>query len=212
MSINGPRSLNPTDIKIISILQNDPEATQQEIAKKLRISQPSVGARLNRLKKSGILNLVTSVEPLKMGLHLAQVDSMAVNPIEVIDYFLKCPLFINGFITTGKYNLRLLFTSEDLISLEALVNNHFRNNPNIKNVEMSVVLSTAKDLSINELNLSVHQNEESPCGHDCKVCTYYNRSNCSGCPATHFYRGNFWKGNKINGNNKSKNRVENNTV
>jgi DNA-binding Lrp family transcriptional regulator len=197
-----PRLINPNDMQILSLLQNNPEITQQEIAKKLKISQPSVGARLNRLKKSGILNIVASVEPLKMGLHMAQVDSNAINPIEVIDTFLKCPLFINGFITTGKYNLRLLFTAEDLMSIEALVNMHFRNNPNIKNVEMSVLLSTAKDLSMNELNLNVHVNEKSPCGHDCKLCSYYKRSNCSGCPATHLYRGNFWRRSKNNDNNK----------
>ncbi|MBN1861231.1 MAG: winged helix-turn-helix transcriptional regulator, partial [Candidatus Thermoplasmatota archaeon] len=48
-------SLDEKDRKIISLLHDNHEISQEEIAKKVKLSQPSVAMRIKRLKERGIL-------------------------------------------------------------------------------------------------------------------------------------------------------------
>src|SRR3989338_8548863 len=75
-----------------------------------------------------------------------------------ISEFKDCPFFLNALITSGKHNLCLLFTATDLKRLEGIVNYHLRGNPKIKNMELNIVISTAKDFVL-PLNID-YDNEQ----------------------------------------------------
>lgn len=144
--LNEKLGLDDRDTKILSLVQGNPNISQEEIANAIKLSQPSVGARIRKLQQKGILHNVYGVNFKIADLSLGKVDVTTTDAEGIIDEFKNCPFFINGLITSGKYNLLLLFTATDLKRLEKMVNHHLRNNPKVKEVEFNIVISPAKDL------------------------------------------------------------------
>ena len=110
--MNMTTRMDDKDKTIISMYSADSDVSQDAIAKVIRLSQPSVAARVARLKASGALEASVGINPLKMGLYLAKVDLASTRPNEIIDMFLGCPYFANGFSVSGRHNLSLFFFSE----------------------------------------------------------------------------------------------------
>jgi len=167
--LNEKLGLDNRDNVILSMVQKNPRISQEEIAKKIKLSQPSVGARIRKLQEKGILHNTNGVNFKVVNLNLAKVDVNATDTVGVINEFKDCPFFINALITSGKHNLCLLFTASDLKRLEGIVNHHLRGNPKVKDVEMNIVISTAKDFIL-PLNIDYENNKQSNCEQDCINC------------------------------------------
>lgn len=185
--------LDEKDREIISLLEKNPEMSQSEIAERIGISQPSVGVRLKKLRRKGAISFLIGMNFKRIGLYLAKVDVNAKNTTDVINNFTGCPYFLNGLITSGKRNLTLLFMSEDIVTLEAIVDGHLRADPNIRDVEMNIVITPTSDL-VFPVRMKFEKQKEAPCGYEgnCQSCNYYSSERCLGCPVTGHYRGKFW--------------------
>jgi len=166
---NEKLGLDDRDNTILSLIQKDPGVSQEEIAKKIKLSQPSVGARIRKLQQKGILYNVNGVNFRVVDLNLAKVDVAATDTAAIINEFKDCPFFINALITSGRYNLCLLFMATDLKRLEGIVNHHLRGNPKVMDIEMNIVISTAKDLVL-PLNIDYENKKQVDCGQGCKDC------------------------------------------
>jgi Lrp/AsnC family leucine-responsive transcriptional regulator len=178
------------------MLQTDPEISQVEISKRLGLTQPSISARLRKLKDSGAIALQAGMNLKKIGLHIAKIDlCIKSDTNKIIERFKNCPYCINGFITSGKFNLTLLFVCEDINTLEAIVDNSLRPLPEVVDLEFSIALAPIKDLiaPITSWHGTDTINGESPCGVSCKDCDMYATDRCLGCPATKEYKGNIWR-------------------
>ncbi|MFQ5819643.1 MAG: AsnC family transcriptional regulator, partial [Candidatus Heimdallarchaeota archaeon] len=68
------RILDEKDRQIISLLAKNPEASQSFIAQQVNLSQPSVGARIQRLKQEGAIAYLVGMNFKHIGLHLAKVE------------------------------------------------------------------------------------------------------------------------------------------
>jgi Lrp/AsnC family leucine-responsive transcriptional regulator len=180
--------LDDTDRRILSLLVENAELSQSEIARFLKISQPAVATRLRKLRNRGIITHQVGINLGKTKLGFAKIDLSTNNSGEILKLFGKCPLFLNGFITSGKHNLCLFLVSEDLASLDACMDSHIRSNPNVSDVEFSVVLSSARDF-VSPLKMITEKTEASPCGGQCNKCSYYKSERCLGCPNTIYYKG-----------------------
>ncbi|MBN1156836.1 Lrp/AsnC family transcriptional regulator [Candidatus Woesearchaeota archaeon] len=163
---NEKLNLDDRDNVILSILQKNPDASQEEIAGKIRLSQPSVGTRIRKLHEKGILSTITGVNFGLVDLHLGKIDVNATDTVSIIKEFSNCPFFINALITSGKYNLCLFFMATDLKRLEGIVNYHLRGNPKVKDVELNIVISTAKDFVL-PLNIDYDNKEQLNCEQKC---------------------------------------------
>lgn len=152
-SINEKLGLDNRDNVILSLLQDNPSVSQEEIAKKINLSQPSVGARIRKLQQKGILCCVNGVNFKVVDLNLAKVDVNAKDTFAIIKEFMDCPFFINALVTSGKYNLCMFFMATDLQKLEDIVNKHLRDNDMVKDLELNIVVTTAKDFIL-PLNLN----------------------------------------------------------
>jgi DNA-binding Lrp family transcriptional regulator len=181
-------AMDETDKKIVSLLAENPELSQSEIGQLLEISQPAVGARTHKLKKQGVIAHQIGVNLKKANLGIAKIDLSTKSSAKILEIFEKCPLFLNGFVTSGKHNLCLFLVVEDLASLDACMDCHIRGNPLVSDVELSVVVATAKDV-ISPLKLTRNRTEVSSCGEQCDKCYYYKSERCFGCPNTKHYRG-----------------------
>ena len=169
LQFNEKLGLDDRDNIILSLIQKSPNISQDEIAKKVKLSQPSVGARIRKLQKQGILSVVNGVNFRIVDLHLAKVDVNATDTAAIINEFKDCAFFVNALITSGKHNLCLFFMATDLKRLEGIVNHHLRGNPKVKEIEMNIVISTAKDFIL-PLNIDYENKEQISCDQDCKDC------------------------------------------
>ena len=186
--------LDKRDREILSLLELNPEMSQNDMAEKLKISQPSVSARVHKLKQKGALSHVVGMNLKKVNLYMAKVDAIANNTSSVLEIFRDCPYFLNGLIVSGKYNLCLFFIGEDIATLEAIVDGHLRSNPLVKGAEVSIVITTMKDL-VMPVKMSFDTSSTPPCGNgcNCKDCPHHISNRCLGCPVTNSYNGNIWK-------------------
>lgn len=182
------------DREILSLLEKSPEMSQNEIAEKLKISQPSVSARIHKLKQKGALAHVVGMNLKKVSLYMAKVDVMASNTSSVLDIFKDCPYFLNGLIVSGNHNLCLFFIGEDIATLEAIVDGHLRSNPLVKSAEVSIVITPVKDL-VMPLRMNFDFSDVPPCGNgcNCKECVHHKSNRCLGCPVTNSYNGKIWR-------------------
>ena len=163
---NEKLDLDDRDNTILSLLQNNPSISQDEIARKIKLSQPSVGARIRKLQQKGILHTINGVNFRVVDLSLAKVDVCTTNTTDIISEFKDCPFFVNALITSGKYNLCLFFTATNLKRLEGIVNYHLRGNPKVKEIELNIVISTAKDF-IHPLNIDYENKKQISCEQHC---------------------------------------------
>jgi len=183
--------LDEKDRKILNLLNENEEISQEEIAKKIGLSQPSVATRIKKLKEKGIMQDLTGVNLNKVGMYVAIVTASTTNTSALLKMFHHCPFFLNGFVTSGKENLMMMFAGEDLASLESIIDHRVRANKDVQNAEFIIVLSSSKDL-IFPIQMVNRPLKNAPCGIDYKGCEAYKENRCFGCPATNRYKGEFW--------------------
>lgn len=138
--------IDERDKTILEIIGKEPYASQAEIGKKVNLSQPSVGARIQKLKGKGLLSVVSGINFRQVELFLAKVEVQATDTKEVMESFDKCPFFINGLVLSGTENLCIFLTAPTIESLEEVVNYHLRSHPHVKNVRMDLIIKPMKDL------------------------------------------------------------------
>ena len=169
MGLQQRFGLDSKDMQIISMLIKNPEISQQVIAKQIKVSQPSVNLRLHKLKKNGLLSSSIGVDVNKTGMHLARVDFTAQNADEVLNNLQGCPFFVNGFVLSGKHNGSMLVVSDNLKKIDAIINKHLRSNPEIKDINVSVIVNSTKPI-VCALNFSC---EKAGCKNEqsCQKCS-----------------------------------------
>lgn len=185
--------LDKKDRQIITMFAQDPGVSQDEIAAAVGLSQPSVAVRVKKLRESGGIESQTGINPLKMGLYVAKVDIASNNPTAIMDMFRGCPYFANGYTISGKNNLCLMFMSENIATLEAIVNGHLRSNPWVQEVDFNIVIGSERALIV-PTSLTVDPTDKPPCGTltQCRGCRSFRDKKCMGCPATGQYQGWFY--------------------
>ncbi|MEM2901135.1 MAG: Lrp/AsnC family transcriptional regulator [Candidatus Bathyarchaeia archaeon] len=184
--------LNRKDLEIITLYSENPEISQEEVAKRLGLSQPTIAIKVKKLKSRGLLAVKTGLNVSKAGLHLAKVDVTATNATKILKMFHGCPYFLNGFITSGENNLCLLFAAENIATLESIVDNHLRADSTVQRVEFNIIVEAAISLILPLKRLTKSTNP--PCGKlkRCEACLSYREGGCLGCPAMGRYGGWLW--------------------
>jgi Lrp/AsnC family transcriptional regulator, leucine-responsive regulatory protein len=185
------RLLDDKDKKIISLLQQNQHISQEEIAKIVKLSQPSIAMRIKKLKQKGIIEQITGANINKVGIYLAKVMVRTTNATKILNMFRNCPFFLNGFIVSGNDNLMLLFAGEDLASLESIIDCRIRPDKDVQNADFNIIISSIKDFIMPITLVEKNQNKP-PCGVEYTSCEAYSENRCFGCPATKRYKGSFW--------------------
>jgi DNA-binding Lrp family transcriptional regulator len=162
--------LDDIDRQIISIVQEDPNITHTDIAERINRSQPTVGMRIKKLEKSGVLVFQPGINFKKVNLFLATVEVKTKDPDELMEMAKCCPFMLNAFRLSGEHNISILLASSKLDKLDNIINYHFRRNPDIGSVSMEIVTDIAKDfiLPIDFDSEDHNPTLEDGCGEKCK--------------------------------------------
>jgi len=161
--------MDEKDLRIVSWFMEDPYISQNEIANRLHLSQPSINIRVNRLKREGVLNHNVGINLNKSGLFLVRVDFTAENASRVLDRLGSCSFFVNGFVMSGKHNASMFLVNEDLKKIDAILNQHLRSDKSVSDINVNVVVSSTNDF-IFKINLDKEMYHEKCLEKDCEYC------------------------------------------
>ena len=191
--VNSFMELDKKDKIILNMTYNNQDVSQDTIAKRLHISQPSVAARVKKLKEKGLIEQIIGINLNKVALKVAMVRISTKNTEKILNMFRDCPFFLNGFIVSGKENLMLLLIGDDMASLESIIDSHIRPDEDVQSVEFNIIITSIKDFII-PINIQTETLNNPPCGldHKCEECYAYVTDRCFGCPSTGKYKGAFW--------------------
>ena len=137
--------IDEVDKSIIKIIQKEPMLTHTEIAKKVNRSQPTVGMRIRKLEKAGVLKFQAGINVKTMDLLLARVEIQTLKPDETFNLVKNCPHMLNAFRLSGTSNLSIIVVSNKLAHIDEIVNHHFRKDPNVKEVYMDIITDVTND-------------------------------------------------------------------
>ena len=169
--ISEKLKLDEIDKQIITLVQEDPNLTHTQIAEQINRSQPTVGMRIKKLEKSGILQFQPGINFKRVDdVYLATVEVNTKNPDELMDMARCCPFMLNAFRVSGDHNVCILLASSKINKLDNIVNYHFRQNPDVHDVSMEVIIDIAKDFI---LPIDFSSDEHNPtledgCGDQCR--------------------------------------------
>lgn len=175
IKLNEKLGIDERDRTILDRISSNPNISQAELGKLVKLSQPSVGARLQKLREKGILSVVSGMDFRKVELYLAKVEVSATDTQKVLDSFEKCPFFINGLVMSGTNNLCIFLTAPSIGEIEEVVNYHLRNHENVKDVRLDIVIKPVKDFVLPvSLDVSSCQNKQH-FRERCRVCPVRTR-------------------------------------
>jgi Lrp/AsnC family leucine-responsive transcriptional regulator len=155
--------VDAVDLRILEILQRDARVTQQEIARRVRLSQPSVADRIHKLEARGvILGYVARVDPQHMGKDITAFIGVGISHPKFFDQFgkkvLSLPDVLECHRVAGSDSYLLKIRTENTKSLDRLLIQEIRIIPGVYRTETTLVLSSIKE----DLALSVNLEQESP--------------------------------------------------
>jgi DNA-binding Lrp family transcriptional regulator len=168
--ISEKLKLDDIDRKIITLVQDQPHLTHTEIADQIDRSQPTVGMRIKKLEKSGVLQFQPGINFKKVEIFMATVEVNTRDPDILMDTAKCCPFMLNAFRVSGEHNVTILLASTELRKLENVVNYHFRGKPDVSRVSMEVVTEIAKDFIL-PIDFDSEDHDptlEEGCGEKCK--------------------------------------------
>lgn len=146
--------IDDIDCRIMDLIQRKPNLTHTEIAEHVNRSQPTVGMRIKKLEKLGVLKYQAGINIRVADLCFARVELQTKNPKKAIEIVKSCPFMLNAFRLSGDSNISILLVGLNYKDLDHTVNYHFRNDPNVIDVHIDVISDVANDFVLPiDLNL-----------------------------------------------------------
>jgi hypothetical protein len=100
----------------------------------------------------------------------------------------NCPFILNAFTLSGVENLRLTVAAESVSTIEAFIERHLRNSPEVTATRLNIVMSTFDAPLVPVSRLFCTKS----CSRGCRTCEDYMKR-CLGCPMGPDYKGEAFK-------------------
>lgn len=164
--------MDDKDLEIFAMFMENPLVSQNEIAQRLKMSQPSVFVRVHKLRNKGILCHSAGINFSMCNILLCRVDLTSRSPETLLENMKNCPFFVNGFIVSGKNNVMLILAHESLKKIDDIVNTHLRPLDSVSNIHVDVVVNSARDY-VFQINLAQEIAPDEACSGvgKCRQCT-----------------------------------------
>ncbi|MGH8988545.1 MAG: Lrp/AsnC family transcriptional regulator [Acidimicrobiales bacterium] len=144
---SGPSGqLDDANRAIIEALQRDGRLPYGAIADEVGLSEAAVRRRVQRLRETGVMQIVGVTDPLQLGFHRQAMVGVRVegdvrlvadklSELEEVDYVVMC---------AGSFDLLVEVVCEDDDALFRLLNDSVRSIPGVRSTESFVYLKLAK--------------------------------------------------------------------
>ena len=157
------------DCRIMDLIQREPSLTHTQIAEQVNRSQPTVGMRIKKLEKMGVLKFQAGINIKIADLCFARVEIQTKKPHVTFELVKNCPSMLNAFRLSGDTNISIIIAGLSYKNLDKIVNCHFRNSPDVINVHMDVIADVANDFVL-PINLNLEYDQLKFKNHCCGKC------------------------------------------
>lgn len=142
--------MDPVDVQIVDLLQGDARMTQQEIARKVGLSQPSVADRIRKLEEAKVITgYVARVDPRKLGKDITAFIGVSIEHPKYFDSFAKkvmgLPEVLECHRVAGQESYVLKVRTENTGSLDRLLVENLRVIPGVTRTQTTIVLASIKE-------------------------------------------------------------------
>jgi Lrp/AsnC family transcriptional regulator, regulator for asnA, asnC and gidA len=145
-SLERPHVLDRTNRVIIEELQRDGRRPYGAIAKTVGLSEAAVRQRVQRLRETGVMEIVAVTDPLQLGFRRqAMIGVRAEGDLRIVaDKIAEIPEVEYVVICAGSFDLLVEIVCEDDDHLLELLNTSIRSVEGIRATEAFVYLKLAK--------------------------------------------------------------------
>jgi Lrp/AsnC family transcriptional regulator, leucine-responsive regulatory protein len=138
------------DRQILDLLQRDARITQQDIAKRVKLSQPSVAERIHKLEAQGVITrYVARVDPQLLGKDITAFVGVSVGHPKYFDEFARKVASLADIQechrVAGIDSYMLKIRTENTRSLDRLLVEQIRTIPGVTRTHTTLVLSSIKE-------------------------------------------------------------------
>lgn len=142
--------MDPIDQQILDLLQDDARTTQQEIARRVKLSQPSVAERIRKLEEQGIITgYVATVDARRLGRDITAFIGVGIEHPKYFDGFarkvLAHPDILEAHRVAGSDSYLLKIRTVNTGTLDALLIGYLRTIPGVTRTDTTIVLSSLKE-------------------------------------------------------------------
>jgi Lrp/AsnC family transcriptional regulator for asnA, asnC and gidA len=140
--------LDPTDCRMVRLLQKDGRMPVAVMAKKLQISETTVRTRLKRLMDDEAIKIVAVSNPLKLGFEI--IGNLKIRmDLKKKDAVLKelndIPALNYVALTTGSTDIDAEFIAGSLAEFKSLIFEKISQIDGINSIETSLIVEIVKD-------------------------------------------------------------------
>jgi Lrp/AsnC family leucine-responsive transcriptional regulator len=142
--------MDPKDAEIVEALQRDGRRTQQEIAQRVKLSQPAVAERIRKLEERGvILGYTARVDPSKLGQDVTAFVGVGISHPKYFEAFSRrvgeLPEILEAHRVAGRDSYLLKVRTMNTHALDHLLIRVLRTIPGVTRTETVVVLASIKE-------------------------------------------------------------------
>jgi Lrp/AsnC family transcriptional regulator for asnA, asnC and gidA len=143
---SAPGALDSLDRKIITRLQRDGRRAYGAIAEEIGLSEAAVRRRVQRLKDSGVMQIVAITDPLQLGYGREALIGIRVHgDVRIVaDKVAAIDEANYVVLTAGSFDIIAEVIAEDDNDLVHLLNDSIRSIPGVTEVETFLYLKLAK--------------------------------------------------------------------
>jgi Lrp/AsnC family leucine-responsive transcriptional regulator len=151
--------MDATDRRILDLLQEDGRATQQEIARKVGLSQPTVADRIRKLEEAKVIVGYTArVDPRLLGRDITAFIGVSIEHPKYFETFAKRVLAMPDVLechrVAGSESYLLKVRTRSTGTLDELLVEQLRVIPGVSSTQTTIVLASIKE------DAHVHAGEE----------------------------------------------------
>ncbi|UCC18263.1 MAG: Lrp/AsnC family transcriptional regulator [Promethearchaeota archaeon] len=161
--------IDDIDCRIMDLIQKEPNLTHTEIAEHVNRSQPTVGMRIKKLEKLGVLKFQAGINIKVADLCFGRIEIQSKNPKKEIEKVKQCPFLLNAFRLSGKTNISILIAGLSLKDVDHIVNCNFREDPDVIDVHIDIISDVVNDFVL-PINLNMEYGEISLTKNCCGKC------------------------------------------
>jgi len=140
--------VDEVDFRIIRILMEEGDISFSELARRLNLSESTIRKRVEKLKKSNVINRFTViVDPAKLGFNSVAIVGVDVEPqqlLKVAKKLCELPEARNVFISTGDHMIMVEIWARDGNDLSRIISEGIGSIEGVKRVCPSIVLERLK--------------------------------------------------------------------
>ena len=145
--------MDPTDERLVALLQENGRSTQLELAKEIGLSQPATAERIKKLEERGVvLGYSARVDATKLGKDVTAFIGVSIEHPKYFDAFAKKvlahPDVLEAHRVAGGDSYLLKVKTKNTASLDKLLVEELRTIAGVTRSHTTIVLSSVKESTV----------------------------------------------------------------